>query len=121
MSSDPKTVVRGFVEAAFVQHDADAMARYTDNDELKQAAARFGAAFPDIELTVEHLVAEGDIVAVRVTGRATHLGDFQGIAPTHRRWEATGSAWYRVEGDKISDFWVNWDTLSILRQIGALG
>lgn len=120
MSEESKAVVQGFIEAVFVRHDAEAMDGYTDNEDLKQAAATFGAAFPDIELTPEHLIAEGDLVAVRITARATHLGELQGIAPTGRRWEATASAWYQVEDGKIVDFWINWDMLSIMQQIGAI-
>lgn len=51
---------------------------------------------------------------------ATHKGDFRGIAPTGKRWEATASAWYEVQDGKISDFWINWAWLAIMEAIGAV-
>jgi len=64
--------------------------------------------------------AEGDFVAVRVSAAATHKGDFRGIAPTGKGWEATASVWYEVQDGRISDFWVNWDWLAFMEAIGAV-
>src|SRR6266516_6267918 len=71
-------------------------------------------------MSVEQVIAEGDLVAVRVSAAATHKGDFRGIAPTGKGWEATASAWYEVQDGKISDFWVNWDWLAIMHQHSLL-
>jgi predicted ester cyclase len=120
MSEENKAVVRRFVEEMFIQHDASNIDELVSNESLKQIAPATVAAFPDMEMAVQELIGEGEIVAVRVSASATHLGDFRGIPPTGKRWEATASAWYQVQDGKISDFWVNWDWLAIMEAIGAV-
>ncbi len=115
-----KAVVLRFIEEVFVQHDSSNIEEFVSNESLRQIAPGTVQAFPDMEMTVEHVIAEGDVVAVRVSAAATHKGDFRGIAATGKRWEATASAWYEVQDGKISDFWVNWDWLAIMEAIGAV-
>src|SRR5438093_12903410 len=52
---------------------------------FKPFHARFKGAFPDIRITVEDMISEGDMVAVRFTCRGTHAGDHLGVAPTNRK------------------------------------
>jgi predicted ester cyclase len=80
----------------------------------------FLEAFPDLEVTTNLIVAEGDLVAVNLVGRGTHKGMFQGVPPTGRRWAATCCAFFRVADGRIADAWVNWDELGILEQIGGV-
>ncbi len=120
MSEANKAVVRRFVEEMFIDHDSSSIDELVSNDSLKQIAPATVAAFPDMEMTIEDLIGEGDMVAVRVSANATHLGDFRGIPPSGKHWEATASAWYEVHDRKISDFWVNWDWLAIMEAIGAV-
>ena len=119
-SEENKAVVRRFVEEVFVQHDPSNIDDLVSNESLKQIATGTVQAFPDLEMTVEHMISEGDVVAVRVSAAGTHRGEFRGIAPTGRRWEATASAWYQVRDGKISYFWVNWDWLATMEAIGAV-
>ena len=119
-SGENKAVVRRFIEEVFVQHDSSNIEELVSNESLQQMAPGTVQAFPDMEMTVEQLISEGDLVAVRVSATGTHKGEFRGIAPTGRRWEATASAWYQVRDGKISDFWVNWDWLAIMEAIGAV-
>jgi predicted ester cyclase len=77
-------------------------------------------AFPDWQATCEQLVAEGDAVAERWTGRGTHRGTLQGIAATGRPVVVPGSVFYRIVGDKIVEFRGQFDVLGLLRQLGAL-
>ena len=53
--------------------------------ELKSVAGSYRAAFPDLSVHVDHLVAEGDKVAVQVTFEGTHRGVYEGFPPTHKR------------------------------------
>jgi steroid delta-isomerase-like uncharacterized protein len=89
------------------------------NEVLRQRADRFRTAFPDLEVSPHLIVADGDYVAVHLSGRATHRGIFQGVPATGRTWTATCSALFRVESGQIADYWINWDQLSILEQLGA--
>jgi predicted ester cyclase len=77
------------------------------------------AAFPDMTTTLEHLLGEGDLVAVRHIWRGTHEGDYEGIAPTGRQVTFTGADIYRIVDGKIVEEWSEFDELGILRQLGA--
>jgi steroid delta-isomerase-like uncharacterized protein len=87
---------------------------------LKAFNRMLRAAFPDWHSTPEELVAEGDAVVERWTGRGTHLGTFQGIAPTGRRVEVPGVVFYRIANDKIIEFRGSFDMLRMLQQLGTL-
>ena len=91
-----------------------------DPDGLKGFAATFREAFPDWHSTFEELIAEGDRVAERWTGRGTHLGELQGIPPTGKRVEAPGSVFYRIVGGKIVEFRGQLDMMRIMQQLGAI-
>jgi steroid delta-isomerase-like uncharacterized protein len=90
------------------------------NEAFRQRVETFRSAFPDLVVIPQVTVANGEYVAVHALGRATHRGIFQGVPPTGRTWSATCSALYRVEDGRIADFWVNWDLLAILEQLGAI-
>ncbi len=77
-------------------------------------------AFPDLQLTVEDLLAEGDRVAARVRGRGTHQGELMGIAPTGRSFEASGITIIRLEDGRIAEEWEQIDMLGILQQLGVI-
>jgi predicted ester cyclase len=86
----------------------------------KQEAANFRRGFPDVISTIEDLIAEGDKVVARWRSRATHQGDYMGIAPTGNRVGFTGISFYRIEGGKIVQSWNSEDRLGLMRQIGAV-
>lgn len=91
-----------------------------DRDGHKQLLAMFHAAFPDWQETVEDVIAEGDMVVIRVRGSGTHEQPFQGIPPTHRRVTATGVGIGRVVGGRIAESWAEYDALGLLQQLGAI-
>jgi steroid delta-isomerase-like uncharacterized protein len=78
----------------------------------------FLAAFPDIDVRVEEIVAEGDRAAVVTTIEGTHEGELLGIAPTGRRVSVTGIDMVRVEGGRIVEHRGLTDTVGLLRQLG---
>ena len=86
----------------------------------KQGAANFRRGFPDVISTIEDLIAEGDKVVARWRSRATHQGDYMGLAPTGNEVEFTGISVYRIEGERIAESWTVEDELGLMRQIGAV-
>lgn len=76
--------------------------------------------FPDFEATVEDVVAEGDTVAMRVTLRVTHEGEFMRTEPTGNSFEVQNTVFTRIEDGKIAERWVQPDTLGMLRQLGIV-
>jgi len=91
-----------------------------DREGHKQLLMMFHAAFPDWRESVEAVIAEGDIVVIRVTGSGTHEQTFQGIAPTHRRVVATGVGIGRIENGRIAESWAEYDALGLMQQLGAI-
>ncbi len=91
-----------------------------DLDGLKGFAGAFRESFPDWHSTFEELIAEGDRVAERWTGRGTHRGALQGIAPTGKRVEVPGSVFYRIVDGKIVEFRGRLDMMGLMQQLGAI-
>jgi steroid delta-isomerase-like uncharacterized protein len=104
----------------YVGHDPSNPEEVRGLQAAKQAAADYRRAFPDLRVTVEDLMAEGDKVAARLRVRGTHLGDLNGIAPTGRRVDFTGIVMSRVEGGRIAEDWANFDDLGMMRQLGVI-
>jgi predicted ester cyclase len=69
---------------------------------------------------IEDLIAEGDKVVARWRSRATHQGDYMGIAPSGKEVQFTGISFYRIEEGKIAESWNIEDQLGLMRQIGAI-
>jgi steroid delta-isomerase-like uncharacterized protein len=87
---------------------------------FKTFYTRFKGAFPDIQITVEDVIAEGDRAAARYSGRATHSGDHLGIAATQRPVTFTGMSFVRCRRGQIAEGWNNFDLLGMLHQVGAI-
>jgi predicted ester cyclase len=80
----------------------------------------FHTAFPDMRYTVENILAEGDMVAMHVTARGTHQGEFMGIAPTGSEVTWTETHIGRFENGKLAEHWGNSDDLGMMEQFGAI-
>jgi steroid delta-isomerase-like uncharacterized protein len=86
-------------------------------DTFKETFSEAREGFPDLEITVEDVMAEGDRVAARVTMRGTHRGEFQGIAATGKRVEVKAIDMFRISSGKIVEHWGHADDPSdFLRQ-----
>lgn len=80
----------------------------------------FREAFPDARFTVDDMLADGDLVAARLTMRGTHLGELNGIPPTGREVTVTGMSIERVADGRIVEGWNQNDALGLLTQLGVL-
>jgi predicted ester cyclase len=86
----------------------------------KQFFPMLYAGFPDYHATVEDIIAAGDKVVHRFTGRGTHKGEWMGIAPTGKQVTATGILIYRITGGKIVEEWLQYDVMGLMQQLGAV-
>ena len=92
-----------------------------DLEGAEQFTQLFFSAFPDLTHPVDELIAEGDRVAFRCRYEGTHTGeDFMGVPASGRHFSAVGAGVARVLNDKVVEFWVSPDRMSIMQQIGAL-
>jgi predicted ester cyclase len=80
----------------------------------------FRGAFPDMRLTEEDMIAEGDKVVDRVTVRGTHEGALMGIPPSGNQVEFVETHISRIADGKIVERWGQWDALGMMQQIGAV-
>ena len=89
-------------------------------EDAKQEAANVRGGFPDLESTIEDLIAERDKVVAHWRAHATHQGEYMGIPPTGNRVNFRGISIYRIEGGKIAESWGVSEDLGLMRQIGAI-
>ena len=80
----------------------------------------FVNAFPDLHITVEDSVTEGDKIAVRCRVNATHCGEGIGVTPCNTPVEFTFMTIVRLENGKIAEAWNNVDFFEMYKQLGAL-
>jgi steroid delta-isomerase-like uncharacterized protein len=137
MSEENKTVARRFLEELYNQGgNLDAadeifapnyighVAGFEDlhgAEAVKQFAATYRQAFPDIQNTIEDVVAEGDKVTTRWTTSATHQGETEAFGPpTGNRVEITGMTIGRFAEGKIVEEWTNFDALGLMQQLGLV-
>ena len=78
------------------------------------------SAFPDEETTFEDQIAEGDKVVSRMSSRATHTGELQGIPPTGKRITVSGIFIDRVADGKIVERWGQVDMLGVMQQLSVV-
>ena len=86
---------------------------------LKEQSEYIHVAFPDVSVTIEDVVAEGDTVAQRLTFRGTHKGEFMGIEPTENQVEIANTLFTRIEDGQIVERWLLIDSLGLLQQLGV--
>ncbi len=92
---------------------------FTHEDGRREALG-WREAFPDLDVVVDQVIADGDKVAVRWTARGTNTGNGNGITATGKSVETSGIALFRFEDGKVAEEWVSADTLGLLRQLDML-
>jgi len=110
-----------YVEHAAAPFSESAPGRVNGPEAMRQTADWLLAQFPDLHMTIEAMVAEGDTVAVRVVSEGTNLGLLNGVVPpTGKRFKASQSHWYRVEDGKLAEHWATREDPPAMLQLGIL-
>ena len=113
-------VIDELVASDFVGHGT----ALDGGDQGREAYRRFvmemRTAFPDLRMTIEDQIAEGDRVVTRFRVRGTHLGAFQGIPPTGKQGEISGTIIDRIADGRVIECWSNADDLGLLQQLGVV-
>ncbi len=131
-----KAAVRQWVEAGwnrgdFSNIDSIYAVDYTYNDpsapplpkgpqSIISVVSTYRAAFPDVRMTIEDMISEGDKVVWRWTVTGTHNGPLMGISASGKPVRLSGIVISRFINGKWSEDWSNWDTLGMLQQVGAV-
>jgi steroid delta-isomerase-like uncharacterized protein len=87
---------------------------------LKEVFARLLRAYPDLHITIEDLVEEGDKVVCRDTVTGTHQGEYMGIPPTGKPVAYDEIFIARFAGGRIAETWGVVDVLSQMKQLGVI-
>ena len=107
--------------ADFGQHVASTLpGTWGDREAAKQTFATIFGAFPDWQVTVEDMIAEGDKVVGRYTAQGTQRGEFMGIPATGKPITTTVIDIFRIANGKIAEHWVESDTLGMMQQLGVI-
>jgi predicted ester cyclase len=142
MSEANKQLVRRHFEEAFNRHNLAVCNEIMAEELVEHAAAPFAqsapgkvngpramrqtaewllAQFPDLHMTIEAMVAEGDTVAVKISFEGTNLGPLNGVVPpTGKRFSARQIHWLRVEGGKLVEHWATREDLPTMLQLGII-
>jgi steroid delta-isomerase-like uncharacterized protein len=101
-----------------LDHDADG--DEIGRDAMAQGSQVYLDAFPDLHMSFDDQIADGDRVVTRWTGSGTHLGELHGIPPTGRAAQISGIYIHRLSGGMVAETWASFDRLGLLQQLGVI-
>ncbi|HTI83061.1 MAG TPA: ester cyclase [Acetobacteraceae bacterium] len=130
-----KTVIRRFFEAwnnrqpevfdeliapDVVRHCQATPIEVRSLDQLKEFLQRDTAIFPDSTQAIVHMAAEGDLVGIWATYEGTQRGPIGPLPASAATAQFDFGGMFRMSGGKIAEWWVTWDNMTILRQLGHM-
>ena len=126
-----KDAVRGFIEAFnegrldrlaenYIEYDLAYPGGTSTLEDFEEKMDRLGEVLPDLTLSIEDMIAEGETVAVDLIASATHEGEFYGVEGTGERLEWALTMFMRVEDGEIVEVRVLRDLLGIMKQLGLV-
>ncbi len=104
----------------YIHHDSSSPDFGRGPESERKRATLYRTAFPDLRLTIEDLIAEGDTVMARWSCHGTHKGDLNGMAPTGKQFTISGVTIARLLNGKLAEGYVNWDALGLMQQLGVV-
>lgn len=130
-----KELVRAFLARVFVGRDAEAVDEFVSRDfynhvtgahgteDMKRVAQLYHETVPDLDAEIEHLIADGDLVALHVKFIGTHggtleLGD-RTLPPSGGQLSVQHVHVFRIADGRICEHWAVRDDLTLFRQLGA--
>ena len=135
MSTDNKALMRRFYDevinggnvalidelfaADFVEHE-EFPGLTGGREGVEQFFTMMRAAFPDLRMAVDDLIAEGDKVVARATMSGTHKGEFMGMDPSGKQFRVSAIDVVRFAGGKAVEHWGLTDAAAMMEQLGAV-
>lgn len=113
-------IVDELVAPEFVAHGDALMPLLKGAEAFKMSAQMTKMAFPDVVITIENTVANGDKVMTRLRWTGTNANSFMGLPTTGKQMSWTALATNRFENGKIVEQWVNMDSFAFLQQLGMI-
>ena len=134
MTEQNKAVYRRFIQEVFNEGRLDMLEQllspsyiYQDAppgtppnaDGIRQVVTNARTAFPDLKVTIEDMVGEGDKICARLTTRGTHKGVFFDIPPTGKTISMKGLTMIHIVDGRMAASWVLNDVMGLMNQLGA--
>ena len=131
-TDDNKALVQQFFEQVINQRNLAALDQFVPPggvnhtvppgmpQETNQFVGQYLNAFPDGQVTVEDLLADGDKVVAHVSFHGTHQGALRGMAPTGKSITLMGIHIFRIANGKLVEHWGLMDRLAALQQLGVV-
>lgn len=107
----------------YVLHDPTVPEEIRGRDAFKEYLQSYRTAFPDMTVTIDSMVAENDLVAVRFRVRGTHEGplpDAPDLEPTGKEIEVVGMEFDRIENGRVAETWQMFDLFGMFQQLEIL-
>jgi steroid delta-isomerase-like uncharacterized protein len=121
MSERNKDLVRRYYDQVINGRDLDAVGDYFADERtasgVRKGCFYFFQAFPDLHVSLDEFVAEGDRVFLRSTMTGTHDDEFHGIPATGRHMATDSAEVYRIADGKFIGYWCMVDMLGLMRQL----
>src|SRR4051794_11893673 len=114
-------MAENYIENAVAPFGQSAPGKVNGPQAMRATAAWLLAQFPDMHMTIEAMVSEGDTVADRVISEGMNLGSLTGVVPPRgKRVSARQSHWYRVVDGKLAEHWTTREDLPTMLQLGVI-
>ena len=121
MSEQNKDVVRKYYEVVINGRNLDAVVDFFADDRMVEGVRRgcfsYFVAFPDLHVSLDELIAEGDAVFLRSTMTGTHDGEYKGVPPTGRHIATECGEVFRIADGKVAGYWCLTNVAGLMRQI----
>jgi steroid delta-isomerase-like uncharacterized protein len=121
MSEQNKEVVRDYYSRVINGRDLDAVGEFFVEERLvegvRSGCFRYFEAFPDLHVSLEELIAEGDRVFLRSTLTGTHDGEYKGIPATGRHVAAECAEVFRIADGRFAGYWCMTNVAGLMRQL----
>jgi steroid delta-isomerase-like uncharacterized protein len=113
-------IVDELVAADVIEHEELLPGVPQNREGVKQFFTVFRSAFPDLQITIEDMIAEGDKVVVRSAMSGTHQGEFMGIPATGNKVAFGVIDIVRVADGKVAEHWGQTDAMGMMQQLGVI-
>jgi steroid delta-isomerase-like uncharacterized protein len=111
--------IEEFCTEDFVEHE-EFPGIPNNRDGVRQFFEMMRAAFPDLHMTPESVVEEGDRVVARFRMTGTHQGEFMGVPATGRHVDVSGYDEVRIVDGRAIEHWGTLDAMTLMQQLGAI-
>ncbi|MDQ3086703.1 MAG: ester cyclase [Actinomycetota bacterium] len=121
MTEENKALVERYYAEVLNGRDLDAVGDYFADERIvegvRSGCFSYFTAFPDIHMSLDELIAEGDRVFLRTTMTGTHDGEYKGIPPTGRHIASETAEVYRIADGKFVGYWCLANVAGLMRQL----